>query len=119
MTSPELSSSSGAPQMSQPTADEAPALRHRIEACLGNVIAAATQSEQRAIPSPADLNAICVAAKAQGIRAEHLVILVKDVWNHVVLDRWVGPRSPTLNSLLSSIVTATLNCYYDEKTLDD
>ncbi len=71
------------------------------------------------MPSPAELNAICVAAKAQGIRAERLVVLVKDVWNHIVLGVQVGPRSPTLNSLLSSVVTATLNCYFEEKRLGD
>jgi hypothetical protein len=58
-----------------------------------------------------DLRELCVEAKRAGLRAEQLIIVIKEVWIGIPEARGYA-RPADLQSLLSHVVTLALDEYY-------
>jgi hypothetical protein len=59
-----------------------------------------------------DLQQVCAAAKLAGVRAEQVLIAVKEIWAGLPVARDLE-RSPIAKPFISQVVTMTLDEYYE------
>jgi hypothetical protein len=58
-----------------------------------------------------ELQAVCAVAKRNGVRAEQVLIAVKEIWSELPVER-DAIRNPSGKPLMNKVVTMTLDEYY-------
>jgi hypothetical protein len=58
-----------------------------------------------------ELQAVCAVAKRNGVRAEQVLIAVKEIWSELPVERDAA-RTPSGKPLMNKVVTMTLDEYY-------